>query len=207
MLDRNSCPITASTRLTEKASAPYGSGLLGEWAAQRKQRERLAEQRYAILHNPAIDFYFQRAVFDQGEEVQRRQAIAERRAEVRLLGLSDLAHKAEDALVADPVAERVVYFLEVVDVKKLQRQRCLVAACQLQCITGAFFHQHAVWQAGQRVVVGQSPDAAFSDLAFGDVAEARNVMGGVARSIAETTQGEPLRVVAAVLAAFRGFAL
>ncbi len=99
MLDRNSCPITASTRLTEKASAPYGSGLLGEWAAQRKQRERLAEQRYAILHNPAIDFYFQRAVFDQGEEVQRRQAIAERRAEVRLLGLSDLAHKAEDAML------------------------------------------------------------------------------------------------------------
>ncbi len=99
MFDRNSCPITASAQLIEKASAPYGAGLLGEWAAQRKQRERLAEQRYVILHNPEIDFYFQRAVFDQGEEVRRRQAIDERRVEVRLLGLSELAHKAEDAML------------------------------------------------------------------------------------------------------------
>ncbi|MDQ3622223.1 MAG: hypothetical protein M3463_07010, partial [Verrucomicrobiota bacterium] len=96
MFDRNSCPITGSTQLIEKANVPYRSELLGEWATQRKQ---LAEERYVILHNPAIDFYFQRSVLDQYQEVQRRRAMAERRVEVRLLGLSDLAHKAEDAML------------------------------------------------------------------------------------------------------------
>ena len=99
MFDRNACPITGSTHLLEKASAPYDSGLLGDWAAQRKQRERLAERRYVILHNPGIDFYFQRSVFDQEEEVQRREGIAGKRLETRQLELSDLAHKAEDAML------------------------------------------------------------------------------------------------------------
>ena len=99
MFDRTACPITRTTTLVEKASAPYDAGLLGAWATRRKQRERLAGQRFVVLHNPAIDFYFQRSVFDQAEEIERRQGIAGRRSEVRVLSLSDLAHKAEDAML------------------------------------------------------------------------------------------------------------
>lgn len=99
MFDRTACPITRTVSLVEKASSPYDLGLLGEWAARRNQADRLAGRRYVVLHNPAIDFYFQRSVFEQSEEVERRQGIAERRAEIRALSLSDLAHKAEDAIL------------------------------------------------------------------------------------------------------------
>lgn len=99
MFDRPACPITGSTHLEEKANVAYDNGVLGEWATRRRQTDRLAGRRYVILHNPEIDFYFQRTVFDQSEEIERRQGIAERRAEVRLLGLGDLSHKAEDAML------------------------------------------------------------------------------------------------------------
>ncbi len=99
MFDRMACPITRSDALVEKANAAYDDGLLGAWATRRKQSGRLAGQRYVVMHNPEIDFYFQRAVFEQSEEIERRQGIAERRTEVRVLSLSDLAHKAEDAML------------------------------------------------------------------------------------------------------------
>ncbi len=99
MFDRTACPITHTAALVEKANAPYDGGLLGEWATKRGQSARLAGQRYVVMHNAEIDFYFQRSVFDQAEEIERRRGIAERRPEVRVSGLSDLAHKAEDAML------------------------------------------------------------------------------------------------------------
>ncbi len=99
MLDRIECPITASPAVVERIDLPYDSALLGEWSAQRKQTDRLAHKRFTICHNPAIDFYFQRSVFDQGEEIERRQGIADRRTEERLPALSELCHKAEDAML------------------------------------------------------------------------------------------------------------
>lgn len=66
--------------------------------------ERFAPYRFTILHNPQINFYFQKWVFDQEEEVQRREAMAKRQATAtaapaRLFTLTELSHKAEDAML------------------------------------------------------------------------------------------------------------
>lgn len=98
MLDRRTCPLTGSTELRQIIETPFSFGALGAWAKERKLIERLADKRFVVFHNPSIDFYFQRFVMDQDEEVGRRVAIADRR-EIRLLTLSELSHRAEDAML------------------------------------------------------------------------------------------------------------
>lgn len=105
MLTRSACPVTGETALLEeKVRLPYDSGFLGTWTAKRKWGKLLAGRDYRIWHHPGIDFYFQESVFDDEEEAVRREKIASRLAaqptgEPRGLSLTELSHKAEDALL------------------------------------------------------------------------------------------------------------
>jgi SAM-dependent methyltransferase len=100
MFQRLTCPITQSSDLVTKIELPYASGLLGPWTAERRQQGLLSDCSFVILHNPAIEFYFQRWVFDQEDEVKRRENIAARSANLKpkLYSLTELSHKAEDAI-------------------------------------------------------------------------------------------------------------
>src|SRR4051812_23909352 len=101
MLTRLRCPITQGEDLQTDLDLPFDSGVLGQWAAERGHKERLAKARFVILQNRAIGFRFQSLVFDQGEEVQRREGIAEKMAAIpaKLYSLTELAHRAEDAML------------------------------------------------------------------------------------------------------------
>jgi len=100
MFQRLTCPITQSNDLVTKVELSYASGLLGQWAVERRQQEMLSACSFVILHNPAIQFYFQKWVFDQEDEVKRRESIAARSdsQKPKLYSLTELSHKAEDAI-------------------------------------------------------------------------------------------------------------
>ena len=108
-----------------------------------------------------------------GRDLQDRELVA---AEPR--HRIDLAHAAAQPLrhvmqqlVAGRVAERVVDRLEAVEVDQHQREALAVAALARERVLDAVAQQHAVGEAGERVVMRHVGDLVGAALAFGDVGE------------------------------------
>src|SRR4051794_2654837 len=67
------------------------------------------------------------------------------------------------------MTERIVDVLEAVEVEKEQRGGRAVAACAGQRLVEALLEMQPVRQAGQRILVGETPEFRFGILAVGDV--------------------------------------
>ena len=94
------------------------------------------------------------------------------------VGLADHGLEARRGLleqrVAGGVAAHVVDLLEAIEVEAQHRDLVAVAPRPRQRLLEAVAEQHAVGQAGQRVVVGHEPDLRLGRLALGDVADRRD---------------------------------
>ncbi len=114
-----------------------------------------------------------------------------------------VAHAAGDALrrllqqaVASRMAERVVHFLEAVEVDEQHRQLAAAALAQAHLLAQVMQQQMTVRQIGQRVVVGLPPDGLFVDLLVADVAHDAEHGRFVAIGEARGDQLYPQRTVA-----------
>ena len=81
-------------------------------------------------------------------------------------------------LVAGRVAERVVDLLEAVEIDQHQREALAVAALARERVLDAVAQQHAVGEAGERVVMRHVGDLVGAALALGDVGEGAQETAG-----------------------------
>lgn len=105
------------------------------------------------------------------------------------------------------MAEAVVDVLEAVEIEE---QHGAMAVLDLGFVEGqlqAVLEQHAVGQAGQRVMVGLVVEARLGVLEAADVGEYRDMVGDPVLAVAHCADGHPGRVGLAVLASAPQFAL
>jgi hypothetical protein len=67
------------------------------------------------------------------------------------------------------MAQRVIHFLEPVQIDEQQGQRAALASCTFQLFGQAVAQQAQIGQAGQRVVIGFAPDGLLHLFAFADI--------------------------------------
>ena len=108
--------------------------------------------------------------------------------------------------VARRVAVGVVDCLEAVQIDIRHGQQQAVAAGLRQGVAQPIGQQHAVGQAGERIVVGNEFQLLLVLLLRGDVGKQRHVMPGVAGAVAHGADGQQLGVFFAVLAPVPQFA-
>ncbi len=115
-----------------------------------------------------------------------------------------LAHQLQQ-LVANGMAQAVVYALEVIQVQQQQGATALVGLRRRQCLLHPVGKQQAVGQASQRVVVGQIGKFLFRMLDGADVTEHRHVMAELTFVVANGANSLPLRVDLAAFAPIPDF--
>ena len=122
-----------------------GGHQLGNGLAGAVGTGQLGEEHHELVAAPT------------GQRVARAQGVAQR------------VGQEQQQLVACLVAELVVHMLEVVQVHKAQRHLVPTALGRAQGNLATVFEQHAVGQAGQRIVQGHMGDMALHQVALGNV--------------------------------------
>ena len=169
-----------STRKVRAAAAGFGpiQRLIGDLTQLVRRRRMLRKQA-----DPDTGADAQRVSVDRDRSVQRRQqalgkhdgagAARSRRLHDGELVPADpgqgialpnararkaLRHGHQNA-VARQVAEAVIHRFEAVQVKEVQRHRLALSLATAQGLIQSIIEQPAVRQVGQRIVMGQVPDA------------------------------------------------
>ena len=105
--------------------------------------------------------------------------------------LGDALGGLDQQLIALVVSERVVDFLEAIEVDKEHGQVRLVATRAFDFLVQAVDEQPSIGQVGQHVVVGLVPDHRLGTLLFGDVVEQGDKPVRLAVIIEHRVHGQP----------------